>query len=793
MTTSTLTWHKTPRGVTLESPTWRLDYDLPLGLFDLTSPAFPGFQVRWARARAYYRRGKSLLAAGTDDGQPREWRVEPVEDRHGPGLRLFVQVGTSRRPTIEFAATLYQKDSLLVLELDLWNTLSYPIAVETLNPLEIDPEWGGKFTLGAPLAGLYCTGWQSWSPAGWKGSRARDVRTALGPLFAPMHDCPTLQPLPSGRFRSDLVGVLTASPAGPFLLAGQLSTADQFGSLEAHLDREHPNIAFLCAADGVPLAPQERLASERVGLRLVQPGETPLEAYGEMLGQGMDARVAAAAPHGWCSWPAFGPKVTESDILRQVDWLAQHRDTFPIDVVQIDDGWERAVGDWDANERFPQGMKWLAERIREAGFTPGIWLAPLIVQPRSALARQHPDWLLRDERGRPVSAGVSSVGFSQGLDMTRPEVQDYLGNLIATVVQEWGYSYLKLDFLYGAALPGRRHRPGVTRAQSLRRALEIIRAAAGPTTTLLGCGCPLGPAVGLVDTMRVEQDVAPDWKPRLGVATPLLRGDPSFPATVNTVRNILTRAWTHRRLWLNDPDPLLVRQAGSRLTPAEVETLVTAIALSGGSWVLGDDMPALEPAQRRLATVGLPPHRGQAAVPDLMGSAYPEQFVLEANGPWGHGWTVALVNWADRPADLSFDPAVLGLSPDTPCHVHEFWSKVYTRAAGQVHFAQVPAHGCRVALLRPVEETPQWIGSTLHLVQGTEVVEWQTMAEGIALTLGAGRALEGNILLWLPEKPAPRIAAAENIVSHLEEAGEGLWRVHAQTGPAPARLVLEWK
>jgi alpha-galactosidase len=438
-------------------------------------------------------------------------------------------------------------------------------------------------------------------------------------------------------------------------------------------------------------------------------------------------------------------------------------------------------------------MQWLAERIREAGFTPGLWLAPVITQPRSDLARNHPEWLLRDERGRPVSAGLSSVGFSQSLDLTHPEVQDHLQKLITTVVQEWGYTYLKLDFLYGAALPGQRHRPEVTRAQALRRALEIIREAAGPETTLLGCGCPLGPAIGLVDTMRVEQDVAPYWKPRLGIATPLLRGDPSFPATVNTVRNILTRAWTHRRLWLNDPDPLLVRQAGNRLTPPEIETLVSAIALSGGAWVLGDDLPALEPARQLLNKVGLPPHHRQPVVPDLLGQEYPEQCVTEVSGPWGHGWIVALINWADRPADLSFDLHTLGLSSEIPCHVHEFWNATYSCAQEQVGFAQVPAHGCRVVLLRPVEEAPQWVGSTLHLVQGTAVTAWQATEKGVTVQLEAGRSLEGSVLLWLPQVHDPQLTLAENAVASLEAAGEGLWRVVVQTGPEAARIVVEWQ
>ena len=94
--------------------------------------------------------------------------------------------------------------------------------------------------------------------------------------------------------------------------------------------------------------------------------------------------------------------------------------------------------------------------------------------------------------------------------------------------------------------------------------------------------------------------------------------------------------------------------------------------------------------------------------------------------------------------------------------------------------------------MRPVEETPQWVGSTLHIVQGSTVTEWQA-TEGVTLQLEAGRVLEGSILLWLPQVHDPQLAAAENAVARLEEAGEGLWRVHIQTGLEPARLVLEWK
>ncbi|MGB9722764.1 MAG: alpha-galactosidase [Chloroflexia bacterium] len=784
-----ISWQERARGVVLENAFWRLDYDLLLGLFNLTSPRIPAFQLRWARSSVLYLRGQARGVVGSDDCRQRGWSVQPVEDRQGRGYLLTVTCADGRRPALEFRATLYDSSPLLVLEVALHNTLAEPIAVSVLQPLELDPDWGGRISLGRPLSGFYSAGWQSWSPAVWRPAHARAPHPHLGPLTTPMHGVSSPFPARPGCFQADLVGVLT-SAEGPALLAGLLTTADQFGRFQARLSRAQARLTLACSADGMPLSPGERLSSERTALLLADSRERPLEAYAEALGKEMEAIIGEEVPRGWCSWTAFYQDLTEEDVRRQVEWLARHREELPVEVIQVDDGWERAIGDWTANERFPHGMAHLAEEIRQAGFRPGLWLAPFIVHPRSQLAKAHPEWLLRDERGRPVNAGYGWGDFCSGLDLTHPEVQDWLRRLIASVAQEWGYTYLKLDFLYAAALPARRYRPDVTRAQALRRGLEIIREVAGEQAFLLGCGCPLGPAVGLVDGMRIGTDVSPNWRPRQGLITPLVRGDPTFPATASCLRNTLTRSWMHRRLWLNDPDALILRRANNRLTPAEVRSLLTVAALSGGLWMLGDDLPSLEEERRVWAALGLPPHRGGMDIPDLLRREVPEQVVLERSGPWGQGRLVALFNWGERPAEHVLEAPALGLPADRSWHGHEFWSGSCFRLPGHARLV-LPPHGCAVFLWRPVEEGPQWLGSTLHLLQGEEVQGWESDATGVELTLDAGRALSGSIVLGLPN-PSFRVRSMpEGGVERLEPVAEGVWRLYLQTkGTGPLRLTV---
>jgi alpha-galactosidase len=773
---ASFSWQEDRRGITLESPYWKLRYDLLLGLLDLRSIQFPRFFARWARARALYQRGNRTYTIGTDDGRTQAWKVEPVTDAQGSGLHLSVRSESSHRPALEIGATIYKETPLLVLDLALHNTLPQPITVQSLDPLEIDPEWGGAIHLGSPISGLYSIGWQSWSPGGWKPANAHDRRTLFAPLIGPALDAPLVPPLRGGDFQADMVGVLTSTGEGPALLCGLLSTADQFGSLHADLRSKQAHLVFACSTDGVTLAPNERITSERIALLLARPKEGPLEIYGEALGHEMQGRVGEMAPTGWCSWTAFYEKLSEQDILRQVEWLAERRSTLPVEVVQIDDGWEKAVGDWEANERFPHGMAWLSEQIRQAGFTPGLWLAPYMVHPRSRLAETYPDWLVKNPRGRPASAGYNWGSVCHGLDVTHPDVQQWIYDLFSTVVGEWGYTYLKLDFLYAAAIPGERHRPDLSRAQILRRGLHLIRQAVGPKPFFLGCGCPLGPAIGIVDAMRISADIAPYWLPRRGLLTPFVRGEPLLPGMANAAHNDLCQAWMHRRLWLNDPDALIMRQKGNDLTENEVRSLTTLIALTGGSWMLGDDLPALEANRERWAAATLPLHPDTPTIPDLLRCEMPQQVVLKQHGPWGKAWIVTLFNWDNQPRDLAFDLAVLDLAENTLCHLYEFWSQSYQQVQGRILLSEVEAHDCRTLLVRPIDKAPQWIGSTLHLIQGQPIETWQSSGKEVSLTLNMGPTLEGNILLWLPQGTFTDVER-HGCAASLQVVGDGVWNL----------------
>jgi len=206
----------------------------------------------------------------------------------------------------------------------------------------------------------------------------------------------------------------------------------------------------------------------------------------------------------------------------------------------------------------------------------------------------HPDWFIRNQNGEPLPA-VYNPAWTAGrdksayaLDPSHREFAQHLEQLFHRLVYEFGYGYLKLDFLFAAAAEGSRHAANLTRAQTLRRGLEAIRRGAGSETFLVGCGCPLGPAVGIVDGMRIGPDVAPYW------------GGDIEPGTRLAIQAIIARSFMHRRLWLNDPDCLMLRASETRLSLEERFALASAIAVSGGMLLFSDDMNLLDSDSKKL-------------------------------------------------------------------------------------------------------------------------------------------------------------------------------------------------
>ena len=733
------------------------------------------------RMGVWYRSGKTRRR-GLEFWKVCEITNGETDSPHGP----LQQISLSTEPDagglayhLHFA--LVREHPLFLWKLEVENQGRRPVLIDRLDMLNAPQV---RFsTPGVRDLAFFSNGWQSWNFTGTYGAGDRFRRTKLGPLSEPMRiNAGTPHPQDAGHFGSDMFAVLGSRRDRQALLAGFLAQREHFGSLECYLYPPYPSLYMWANGDGALLHPGSRMSTDWA-CAVVFDVDTadPLGTYVEAVARenGISPSALPAIPTGWTSWYHYYSKVSAEDIRRNLQAAAALQPEIPLKLIQIDDGFETAVGDWFSfKPSFPQGMAPLAAEIRQAGFTPGLWLAPFIVEPKSRLAKERRQWLLHDDNGRLVNAGFGfSGGLTSGLDLTHPDALAYAQEVMHTAVHKWGYPFLKLDFLYAGALPGRRHDPTFTRAQALRRGLNALRQAAGEETFLLGCGCPLGPALGLVDAMRISSDVSGRWEPSYwGIAFPF-KSEPDFPAARNAVQNSLTRAPLHRRWWINDPDVLILRPE-TRLTLAEVQTLAAVIALSGGALLISDDLARLPPERLRIARQMLPLIGKRPEIPDWFDRTTPQHVRLDLENQTGAWHLVSLFNWADREQVMKLQPAAFGLIGRFMCR--EFWSgRTVLIEEGGYYEARVPPHGNLLAALRPLNEgQPQYLGSSLHISQGLEIAYWESGPQGIRALIERPGEDAGQVDLYLPA--IPREIRLNRIAIPWAVCGRGHYRIQVK-------------
>ena len=772
----------------LQSPSFELWCESSCGTFRFQSP---GRAVEGEIGVEVVRRNHALtLTSRTLSIAERS--SQAVQDAQGAAEELYIRYQPLHHLQVEARFRLYPTRPFALFRLMVTNLGAEPV---NLRRFFFQTRPNGIRTLNPP-SGFFRNGWQSWSHAGFLPQESHDyvpplpIRHLQGTMT---HNAHTPWANKSGRFWSESVGAMVTPREA--LIAGGASLAEQFVQVGGDVREGHLSLIVQSQGDGVPLLMGESRASEWFYLEwTARPTVDPLAQYAYAVVRQMNLPPVRPGPTGWCSWYIFWNKVTEENVIENLATAALLADELPLQVIQLDEGYQTQWGDWTTrNERFRHELRWLAERIRGSEFTPGLWLGPLTVHPKSALAQEHPDWVLRDEKGKPVPAGLIERFVTYALDPTHPGVEEHLRSLIKTAVDEWGYRYLKLDFLYAGALAGKRHNPTMTRAQALRHALQIMRQAAGAETYLVGCGAPLGPSLGLVDAMRIGPDTAPHWEPQYRGVKRLFRDNPVIPSLRNSLRNVAARAWMQGRWWLNDPDTLLVRDTQTELTEDEVRTQVTLLGLTGGLIVLSDDLAQLPPERRQLAAVLLPPLVEGGDLLDLFDEEMPGLVVTPIARPWGHWRLLGIFNWSESPVERML-PANLSLDKRKSYHLVDFWAGHYLRLGPDVPppVFHLPPHGCVLLGLRLDQPRPHLVGTTFHLTQGGEVTDWRVDKQQITLTLSLGRQAEGEVWLSLPARPQEVLLNGDPLPPTAVRAiAPGIWAIRCRVNrTAELRLVL---
>jgi len=343
---------------------------------------------------------------------------------------------------------------------------------------------------------------------------------------------------------------------------------------------------------------------------------TGLRQSAAAIAEAMSSRASQPTSYHWCSWYYHYQHIAEhklNDLLRGLEKISPK---VPLQTIQIDAGYFPAIGDWLCDwHRFPSGLRSALSKIQEAGYRAGIWVAPLMAGNHSRLATEHPEWLLRNPDGSLFIAwhsydGIWGYGDDKiyQLDTSHPGAMDYLRQVFRTL-RAWGAEFFKIDMISWGFLDSTkvlRHVPGKTSVEYLRDMMRVIREEVGDESFVLGCGGPLAPLVGHVDSMRIAADLGPGWQ--------------CYHTPKNMVQETYALQYFNNIWWQSDPDIIFVRDFDIELSASEIRSLALWQAILGGSVNTSDLLHKVAPERLELwrflepcrtAVTATLPHYGQ--------------------------------------------------------------------------------------------------------------------------------------------------------------------------------------
>jgi len=624
------------------------------------------------------------------------------------------------------------EDGKLGCRLDLTNTTSKPIVLESYSPLMTHPGGGSIELSGHPAE------WRLYVDSGSCGGKCASYGLNEN----------------DGKNTAGAVSVLW-SPGGDQSIA--------IGQVE--VERSWTMIAYEYGEKGVNNKLYHWAQTRRVSLRLEQdatgyqldPGETfqldsCMVAYSRDPFQALiafrDAMVTfnhvrkftnEDAWVGWMTWynqehhlrGGFGAtgktSASQAVTLEQSRFLIESGlRRYGVRHIEIDDGYQKDLhlGEWlEATSMFPEGMKGVSEELQKLGMTPGVWLAPFVATEDSPVYKEHADWFVRYAFDW-YHADLPVRAFE--FDPTAPGALDWLLNVFRSY-KEWGYWFFKNDFPGGLiSSHGKqyynRKQTGLMRWRWTWRKIKESLGGDG-ACSIQFCGANNIGGLGIVDSVRTGSDVVPcvgdrEWR--------ILRED--------TATTGINRWWQNKHFFISDPDNLEVAEYKNYRVYADRLDFESKWALSfeeprvraalvvavGGNIVLGDRLTMLEPERIAIIRKTLPFY-GESAIPlNMFEQTIPSLWWHHIAKPWGSWEVLSVVNFGEASLVKEIPLERMNLRGNQSVIVWELWEEAqHTNAKDGVLRVAVKPHSIKTLRITPFEKgRTALVGSSFHYTMG---------------------------------------------------------------------------
>lgn len=453
-------------------------------------------------------------------------------------------------------------------------------------------------------ADLSLTGWTVEFP--WVNLTAPDDRLSTGGWDMGRSEARVWSPAAAAKVATG--SYLLAMGAGGYSLAAFTT----WKTFNAKLRYEAGRVIVTGEGEGRLLRAGEKVALETVWLTSGADWQDLLFAYADEIARENNIRLNAPKPYvGWATWDYYGRNWTYDQVVANMEKLIEI--TPQADFLQIDGGWWPSRGDYKLVKESlqPEGMKRLGQLIRQKNLVAGIHLDGMRGDAKAQVAKEHPDFFLRNAKGGMLVHETINVGENLDytfFDFSNPATGAYFTDVMANIRRNWGYDYIKVDFLrYGlnefihtvvgkeaAIVPQNR---GLTSVERIHLGLAAMRAGMGPDAYFLACSAVFGPTFGHVDGLRSGADINPEFTQFKKCA---VDNSGNFYLHGKVVYNDADYHVVRAR---EDQDETLVKAGnkdGKNMTMNEAEMWTHFIALCGGPRLNSDNFLTLREERREL-------------------------------------------------------------------------------------------------------------------------------------------------------------------------------------------------
>ena len=748
--------------VVAKSNLFQINFDLTKGTWNYTDKT--GYNViRDAYTKIILQDGTALT---TLDPGISEFITNPTtEDEFG----IYQPITFSHQPKehgvrIHLHLKCYPRKSYIVLTVGVKNTHEKPIALEQISTIDVSPHNGKA------KGGIYLGG----APSGYHAFL--DMNTPIASGLKEIHDGFHINE--NGSTTSCYNGVLYDTESKRSLVFGFLSFQKWWSAVQMGYDsgtqrgkEENHGVnhwALYHKCENHICHQGEEVYAEPVYLNFAHQGWEAYHHYAEMMGHRVKPKSLNRVFSGWCAQDSEEESVNDAKISEQIEQITKNRLSDPslpggFEYVQIGKGWEESTGSYQADaQKFPKGMKSIADQIHAKGLKAGIRFTPFCVDINSELLKTHPEYFLQERNiKKPASIILPEDGKEVAvLDVSQPGAQAHIRENSRKLIDEWGYDLVKADLLAYSIGPLAElnnfvaHDASLTAVELYRLGVQLLNQVINENkkeVVLAACNTCRGPSIGDF----VLNETASGYGGYIG------EGAWESPQGLKPIVNahaahlpMYGNAWTNEfgTLTINEPLPL-----------NEALIAMTMAGMSGGVVTCGDNFTTLKPERAELLAK-IFPLIGDSAIPvDLYENKFPQIWNLPVTSPHESYNVVGVFNWTDRKADVDFTLDSLGLGRSQYYLVHDFWNREFLgNVREQVTLFDIPSRSVKLLCLRAEKNVPQLLATDIHLTQGAVDVlsaGWDKRSQSFLAVCKPPRRSKGTLFIHVPQGYAPAAIA----------------------------------